>query len=75
MPYGREKGDKESIFVEKINNVIGSTAGAGSGEYYTYRNQRRDDLAAENQKLKDDIVQKREEEFLKRNKIGVLYPT
>jgi hypothetical protein len=42
MHFYRNRADKSSILVEKIVNVSGSTAGAGSADYYAYRNRRRD---------------------------------
>jgi len=71
MHFKRDVGDKEGIFVEKIPNVIGSTAGAGSGEFYTYRNQRRDDLAREKQKEKELLEDGRKKDFEESVKAGV----
>jgi len=42
MHFFRNRADKSSIYVERIQNVAGSTAGAGSADYYAYRNRRRD---------------------------------
>lgn len=42
MHFNRDIDDKPSIYVEKLESIPGSTSGAGSGEYYNYKNRRRD---------------------------------
>ena len=39
-----ESKKKERITVNKVHNVYGSSAGAGSGEFHTYRNLRRKEM-------------------------------
>ena len=42
MHFNRDIDDKPSIYVEKLESIPGSTSGAGSSEYYNYKNRRRD---------------------------------
>ena len=63
MHFFRNRADRSSIFVERINNVAGSTAGAGSADYYAYRNRRRDALAKANWDEKTAAIELAQEEF------------
>lgn len=56
MHFYRNRADMPSIQVERIQNVAGSTAGAGSADYYAYRNRRRDALAQENLHKREQIL-------------------
>lgn len=66
MHFFRNRADRSSIFVERINNVAGSTAGAGSADYYAYRNRRRDALAKANWDEKMQAIEDEQEEFEER---------
>lgn len=66
MHFYRNRADRNSIYVERINNVAGSTAGAGSADYYAYRNRRRDAIAKANWDEKMDAIEHAQEEFEER---------
>lgn len=63
MHFYRNRADMPSIQVERIQNVAGSTAGAGSADYYLYRNRRRDALAQESIQQRDEILSEEQKKF------------
>lgn len=63
MHFYRNRADQASIQVERIQNVAGSTAGAGSADYYAYRNRRRDALAQENLQEREQILSAEQKMF------------
>lgn len=67
MHFYRNRADRSSIYVERIQNVAGSTAGAGSADYYAYRNRRRDALAKANWDEKMAMIEGDQKEFEERN--------
>ena len=67
MHFYRNRADRSSIYVERIQNVAGSTAGAGSADYYAYRNRRRDALAKANWDEKEAMIEGEQKEFEDRN--------
>ena len=40
----KQKQSGHTVKVEKIKNIHGSTAGAGSGDFHLYRNMRRKEM-------------------------------
>ena len=51
------------VTVEKVNNVMGSTAGAGSGEYHMYRHGRRREMERIADMEKSAVECEKEEAF------------
>mmetsp|Transcript_20045 Transcript_20045/g.22699 ORF Transcript_20045/g.22699 Transcript_20045/m.22699 type:complete len:160 (+) Transcript_20045:48-527(+) len=64
------KRDKtySSVKLEKVNNVSGSTAGAGSGEHHNYRQQRRKEQDRLKRMDEEYDKKKTQEEFEKQKK-------
>ncbi len=42
---GEEKDGRPAIWTERVINTMGSTAGAGSGEFHAYRINRAKEIA------------------------------
>lgn len=61
-----KKKDEEnvtSIWVERVSSVVGSTAGAGSGEFHHYRRQRRRERARLLQMEKEEAEKAKQENY------------
>jgi len=50
---GREEASENKVETEAVLNVMGSTAGAGSGDFHTYRGFRNKEMAREKDMLEE----------------------
>ena len=61
-----DNASRGSVVAEKVHNPYGSTAGAGSGEFHTYRHARAREMARWKKINADEAEQKAQEEFTKK---------
>ena len=61
-----DSASRGAVVTEKVHNPYGSTAGAGSGEFHTYRHARAREMARWKKINADEAEQKAQEEFTRK---------